>query len=297
MFLFQAEGFYRSALPICSGKARQNRPHLSMYDFEQVIDVFESTIITADVNFGAASTWKPVVDELLRAAAPEDFDSLLAISSAEAVAGVIGAIAARKTADILRDEKRDTSFTKATTTGLFFGARRIVRGICVVLGIPRPLAVLISSYVGSFVSEETKFFLRKASEQASPTPENRDSARVKHTLGAREAVSDVSKWLIYDVTVSSLGANLPSDYLISSFFFFSFGCFASICAYFVKNAPVSNERIGNELWKVALEGGVLFLFYERFRDLFVALIPADLNKELWFEKEMEEIEEEILQSF
>jgi hypothetical protein len=71
----------------------------------------------------------------------------------EFIAGAIGGTLSRTAADILGDKKKDSLTTKISTTGAFFGTRGVIRGLARIAGLPRPLALALSSLIASLISE------------------------------------------------------------------------------------------------------------------------------------------------
>lgn len=69
------------------------------------------------------------LDALRQASVPMTLDSALSIGISEVFAGVAAGAITRKTADVLGDKKKDTFRTKVSTTGAFFGARGLARGL------------------------------------------------------------------------------------------------------------------------------------------------------------------------
>lgn len=69
------------------------------------------------------------IDALRQASVPMTLDSALSIGISEVFAGVTAGAITRRTADLLGDKKKDTFRTKVSTTGAFFGARGLARGL------------------------------------------------------------------------------------------------------------------------------------------------------------------------
>lgn len=69
------------------------------------------------------------IDALRQASVPMTLDSALSIGISEVFAGATAGAITRRTADLLGDKKKDTFRTKVSTTGAFFGARGLARGL------------------------------------------------------------------------------------------------------------------------------------------------------------------------
>jgi hypothetical protein len=69
------------------------------------------------------------IDALRQASVPMTLDTALSIGISEIFAGVAAGALTRRTADLLGDKKKDTFRTKVSTTGAFFGARGLARGL------------------------------------------------------------------------------------------------------------------------------------------------------------------------
>lgn len=236
---------------------------------------------------------KEVFDEVRKATVPSDIDGFIAMSAADAIAGAVGAISSRTVADIVGDKKRDTAITKVLTTGSFFGTRGIARAGFQLLGLPRPVATLLSSLFASFVSEEAKFLSRKNAESGLSNSSSSSPTSFNETLSFREISSDVSKWLVFDGLIETD----PTSFLNDARYFF-YGSISAVIAFFVK-APLKvnrakddeKENYSKKLVKTALEGGVLFLSYEKFLDFFGKVVPKDLNMRFLFNSVIEDLED------
>jgi hypothetical protein len=134
---------------------------------------------------------------------------------------------------------------------------------------------------------------------------NTNSSNITETLSAREILSDVSKWLIYDLldeTVPVTKGEIQQDLR-----YFVQGCVSAVIAFFIKepikntngninrnnaneNFLKSNDSYIEKFWKSGLEGGVLFLSYQKFLVLVDVLIPSDYNKNFIVDSVIEELE-------
>ena len=157
------------------------------------------------------------------------------------------------------------------------------------LGIPRPIAVLLSSLSASFISEEAKFLSREQSEKSKLSDVNNGDEKEfsnGEILSGSEIISDVSKWLIYDFLVES--TQISSYPLLSAVQYFSFGSIAGTMSFFIKDPPRERKNLNKEeersyaenALKSSLEGGVLFFIFECTLKLLNEIIPDQYNKEL-----------------
>ena len=69
------------------------------------------------------------IDALRQASVPMTLDSAVSIAISEVFAGAAAGAITRRAADLLGDKKKDTFRTKVSTTGAFFGARGLARGL------------------------------------------------------------------------------------------------------------------------------------------------------------------------
>jgi hypothetical protein len=232
---------------------------------------------------------KEVFDQVRKATVPSDIDGYIALLSADAISGAFGAILSRTVADIVGDKKRDTTITKVLTTGSFFGSRGIARAGFQLLGLPRPVAILLSSLFASFVSEEAKFLSRKSAESALSNSSSSSPASFNETLSFREIYSDVSKWLVFDTLIET-----DPIFSLNDARYFVYGSVSAVIALFVKGDKTKDdnkESYSVKLVKTGLEGGVLFLSYEEFLNFLGKVVPKDLNMRFLFNSVIEDLED------
>ena len=105
----------------------------------------------------------------------------------------------------------------------------------ILLGVPRPIAILLSSLSASLISEEAKFLSRERKEKSKLSEIDGDDKVSSNgdILTAGEIISDVSKWLIYDFLVES--TQRESYPLLNAAQYFSFGSIAGTMSFFIKD--------------------------------------------------------------
>ena len=72
----------------------------------------ESTDLIVRTDDDAYTSFLRIFDSVRNAALPVNYDSIIAITAAEAASGIIGGLASRKVAELIGDEKRDQTTTK-----------------------------------------------------------------------------------------------------------------------------------------------------------------------------------------
>ena len=159
----------------------------------------------------------------------------------------------------------------------------------ILLGVPRPIAILLSSLSASLISEEAKFLSRERKEKSKLSEIDGDDKVSSNgdILTAGEIISDVSKWLIYDFLVES--TQRESYPLLNAAQYFSFGSIAGTMSFFIKEPPRERKKIDKEkeqtyvenTLKASLEGGVLFLIFEFTLQILNEIIPDQYNKEFF----------------
>jgi hypothetical protein len=279
-----------------------------------IINEISSLIVAGQLVINEINPVELIVDTLdtlkdaTVSANPETF---IALILAETIAGVIGGLSSRKVAEILNDKKKDGNLLKGFTTGAFFGSRSILRNFGRLLGLPRPIAIIVASLLSSAISEFVKFIGRIYQNSKNFRLKNDNTVLIddkgddeSKSLTFNEISSDVSKWVIYDLlrefTVQQK-IDITSPEIIKGLEYFAYGAFASFIASYVKNnnfnvAKPSN-RVPSVVWKEVLEGGILFLFYEEFQKIFTSLNTIDsikiLQQKFLFDELIEEIEQQI----
>lgn len=134
---------------------------------------------TAEIKDHVVTEIKSIYTAIKQATVTKRVDNALASILAEAASGATGALISRKSSSVMTGViKRDSLTTKMKTTGAFFGARFGAEGIFIhndsnfhrlysnssqtfsgvtrVLGIPKPLSLLLAAIVGSLVSTNVK---------------------------------------------------------------------------------------------------------------------------------------------
>ena len=170
----------------------------------------------------------------------------------------------------------------------------------ILLGVPRPFAILLSSVSASLISEEAKFLSRERNEKSKIGEkygnDNNDYSN-SDILTAGEIISDVSKWLIYDFLVES--TTRESHPLLNAAQYFSFGSIAGTISFFIKEPPRERKKVDKEkertyvenTLKASLEGGVLFLIFEFTLKLLNEIIPDQYNKEFFLSQIIDSLED------
>ena len=101
-------------------------PHLS--ETFLIAEISLSPDVISSANFFADQT-ALAIDLLRQASVPMTVNTALSIGISEIFAGATAGAITRRTADLLGDKKKDTFRTKVSTTGAFFGARGLARGL------------------------------------------------------------------------------------------------------------------------------------------------------------------------
>ena len=76
---------------------------------------------------------------------PQSGSGAIACGFSEAVSGAVGAVFSRSAASALNDEKKDSQQSKVINTAAFFGVRGLTRATARIIGVPRPIALVIGS--------------------------------------------------------------------------------------------------------------------------------------------------------
>lgn len=243
---------------------------------------------------------KDIFDAVKDAYTVNNFSSFLAITGAEAVAGVGAGLISRLLAKILKDEKKDTVVTEFGSTGVFFGTRSIFRTITLLMGVPLPISRVIGSVSASILSESTRALGRRfstSSEDKDREGSVGDELLVNATstgesnmpISNIEIASDIVKWLVYDQLETSIKA--PDDPALQALTYFAMGGASSAVAFLVKGNNKQSMNPNETLPKDILEGGILFLTYQLLQNYL--LNREELNIELPFYKVLDIFESEI----
>jgi len=230
---------------------------------------------------------------------PVSLETAVAIGVSEALAGAIGGLASRGAAKAIGDEKKDSLRTKVTSTSAFFGTRALIRASARLLGVPRPIAIVCASLVGSLVSETTKALGRES--------ENTEGEE----LDVPEISGDVTKWIAYDVfyTLYSSDSVLEQGALS-----FAYGAASAVLGLVVCDLVKAVERRrggqGDKAMAtlmdkgskrgsyssysgIALEGGVLFCGFQIILLLLQMVVPEQYNIKFAFASLVEQVERDI----
>lgn len=235
-----------------------------------------------------------LLDAIHDATIMTDFDSAIALITGEALSGAIGALASRGTANAIGDLKVDSVLTKVSSTSLFFGARAFLRSIETVAGVPRPLALLSSSIIASFLSEFTKSVGRNNDIYKNAEECNKTDNSIIKGLELPEICGDLTKWLLYDY-LQDLGLQTKivalyvemenAQYLTYSsekLFVVANGALAATIGVLVKNSLTAKDGKKSKVLEAAIEGAVLFFIYKTTIDVLSVYNP--FNFELVFQR-------------
>ena len=173
-----------------------------------------------------------VAKEIKNAYLVADVNTAVAVGASDAVAGIVGGLASRGAAAVLGDIKTDSLQTKLQTTSAFFGTRGLVRGLALVLGVPRPVAILSSAIFAAIVAEEAKAAGREADNSMKDLKD-------KETLDGPEIIGDVSKWLIYDLLLNYCSDSLHPGVMLETGLSLGCGGVAACSSLFLAEILVS----------------------------------------------------------
>jgi hypothetical protein len=258
---------------------------------------------------------KYTVHEIEDAALPNYYYGYLAAISAEVVAGAVSGLGSRKIADILEDKKKDTALVKSASTGAFFGSRSVARSLLRIAGLPAPIALVLASFAGSSVSIVLKIIGRKNQDEAKKlkskvkdfvkSVNDSDSLPLSNelttatevdivntlnvnesSLSPKEIISDILKWLVYDVLSESYDVDQATAPQINIFLVqFIFGATASTIANSIKQVDFNP--------KIAIEGGVLFSIYDTIKRILLITLPQEYNDRFFVRDMIDHVEKLI----
>ena len=164
------------------GSLHEQSIHLFNNDFPRAHEAMDIPIAT-QIKDHFTNDIRELYAAIKQATVTKRVDNALAGVLAEAAAGATGALISRKTSTtMIGGKKRDSLGTKMKTTSAFFGARigaegdihlnytinaaickaktslvqYYLSGVTRVLGIPKPLSLLLATIVGSFFSTSVK---------------------------------------------------------------------------------------------------------------------------------------------
>jgi len=211
------------------------------------------------------------IDVVREAYVPENTDGALAIGLSETVAGGVGALISRGVANAVGDKKVDSVQTKVTSTSAYFGVRSFTRGFARILGLPAPIALVLSSISGSIALETTKASFRTRNEEKLKSSETKTTTNTKNKRNAlskksqsasdetntatknttkgilntvrkvislREVAGDVTKWVIFDLFLQVIPSSAVGTE--KNLFYFGYGSLSAIMGNFVKLIPSRN---------------------------------------------------------
>ena len=246
-----------------------------------------------------------VIDAIKRASTSQDTEAAVSIAVAEAIAGGVGGLFSRRFAIAIGDIKEDSQGTKVLTTAAFFGVRGFSRVISRLAGLPRPLALVLSSLLASFAAEKTKEERRKiqGKEKISEEDEEEDES-VKEIITAGEIIGDLTKWIAFDSFIEFVPETFTKDPGLKSLSFFAIGSVSAITGAAVREliSPRNDTQSTDEekkkivalkLGQASFEGGILFLIYKFVSDFLMVSLPEGFRIKFIFSQLMDEIEEEI----
>jgi len=206
-------------------------------------------------------------DEVIDAILPRDLADCASIVLSEFAAGAIAGVATKEVAVLDgNSNSKDTFVTSAETSGLFFAAQGGLRAATQLLGMTTPLVGVIVLLLATALSEEIKILSRNSggsngSGDLSPTS-------FFGNVTTTEVVADVSKWIVYDLTLpmegdisSLMGLDAAVQCgalagIVSQVLREAGGDFTTMTVRGVKESPV--VRVARS----AVEGAIQFLTYE-----------------------------------
>ena len=242
---------------------------------------------------------RDVFDVVKEASMPKSGTGAIACALSEAISGAVGAVFSRSAASALNDEKKDSQQAKVINTAAFFGVRGLTRASARIMGVPRPIALVIGSLLASAASETAKLRSREA-KQAAP-----DDEEDMVELSGPEIAGDIAKWICFDLILESLPSSLAnSEGVERNTLYFAAGSFSSTIGAALREniAYYSNEEEGEpkeaikktleKIPKASIEGGILFFVYSYAVNLVGEFLPAPLREELIFARFLDNLEGE-----
>ena len=240
---------------------------------------------------------RDVFDVVKEASMPKSGTGAIACALSEAISGAVGAVFSRSAASALNDEKKDSQQAKVINTAAFFGVRGLTRASARIMGVPRPIALVIGSLLASAASETAKLRSREA-KQAAP-----DDEEDMVELSGPEIAGDIAKWICFDLILESLPSSLAnSEGVERNTLYFAAGSFSSTIGVALRESLLSNEEEGEpkeaikktleKIPKASIEGGILFFVYSYAVNLVGEFLPAPLREELIFARFLDNLEGE-----
>jgi len=258
---------------------------------------------------------KPFIQSLAALVVVLDAEVLLSevllTSVLETIAGALGGVASRGSAGLTKNKKIDDTALKGVSTGAFFGARGAANITAALLGVPRPIAEVAASIIGSGASVQVKQLGRQASRKSkSRKGTKNEDAPPTVVVPGPELAGDVAKWVVYDLLISSHRESLPPGPLQECGLYFALGCLAAAAGYTTRTVLERYEATRKQkqeaaaagkgpegfptadamapdwslrtelilLGKACLEGGILFTVYENARHMLVLVVPNTIGE-------------------
>lgn len=252
---------------------------------------------------------RDVFDVVKDASIPKSGGGAIACGFSEAISGALGAVFSRSAASALNDKKTDSGQSKVLNTATFFGVRGLTRASARILGVPRPIALIIGSLLASAASETAKLRSREAEKGlGKKTEESGGGVDIAAELSGSEIAGDIAKWICFDLILESLPPSISSSQgTEKNALYFAVGSFSSSVGAALRenldhysSGNQSLERKGKTAWrktwekvpKASIEGGILFFIYSFAVDAVGKVLPPALREELIFARFLDTLEGE-----
>jgi len=223
-------------------------------------------------------------EEVKEAAIPQDVDSVVALACAESACDVIGGLLSYNLAGIMPFRLPSNSVqghapTSSSPKGALFGTVSVVRSCFLLLGIPDPLDIFLASIVAELLKQYSA-----------------SQVQQKKQIDYTSSIAGVSKWMVYDKLMHSVG--IGHGYVTNAEHYFMFGMAASCVAFFIKHfiAKSSEMKISSMIGS-NIYGGMTFLFFEEIRNVLKATVPSAINTELPMDRLIEGFEHVVTTAF
>lgn len=250
---------------------------------------------------------RDVFDVVKDASIPKSGGGAIACGFSEAISGALGAVFSRSAASALNDKKTDSGQSKVLNTATFFGVRGLTRASARILGVPRPIALIIGSLLASAASETAKLRSREAEKGLGKTEES-GGVDIAAELSGSEIAGDIAKWICFDLILESLPPSISSTQgTEKNALYFAVGSFSSSVGAALRenldhysSGNQSLERKEKTAWrktwekvpKASIEGGILFFIYSFAVDAVGKVLPPALREELIFARFLDTLEGE-----
>jgi hypothetical protein len=248
---------------------------------------------------------RDVFDAIRDASMPKSGQGAIACGFSEAISGALGAVFSRSAASALNDKKTDSQQSKVLNTAAFFGVRGLTRASARILGVPRPIALIITSLLASAASETAKLRSRESEKGVGGTEEDGEND-ITAELSGSEIAGDIAKWLCFDLILESLPPSISSTQGAErNALYFGVGSFSSTVGAATREnidhyADPLEERKEKTAWrktwekvpKASIEGGILFFIYSFTVDAVGKILPPALRDELIFARFLDKLEGE-----